>query len=51
MQTDRHVVLSQKENFPADLYIAEGLGELCGPETCVLKLVEDGEIEAALDER
>ncbi len=50
MQTDRHVVLSQQENFPADLYIAEGLGELCGPQTCILKLVEDGEIEAALDE-
>ena len=50
LQTDRHVVLSQQENFPADLYIAEGLGELCGPETCVLKLVEDRDIEAALDE-
>lgn len=50
LQTDRRVVLSQKENFPADLYIAEGLEELCGPETCVLKRVEDGDIAAALDE-
>ncbi len=41
MQTDRHVVLSQQENFPADLYIAEGLGELCGPQTCILKLSID----------
>ena len=50
LQTDQRVVLSQQENFPADLYIAEGLVELCGPETCVLKRVEDGDIEAALDE-
>ena len=50
LQTNRHVVLSQRENFPADLYMTQGLGELCGPETCDLKLVEDGEIEAALDE-
>ena len=50
MQPDRHVVLSQNDNFPADLYIAQGLRDLCGPETCELKLVEDDDIEAALDE-
>jgi kynureninase len=50
MQPDRHVVLSQNDNFPADLYIAQGLRDLCGPETCELRLFEDDDIEAALDE-
>jgi len=50
LQTDRYVVLSQGDNFPADLYMAQGLGELCGPQTCDLRLVEDNGIETALDE-
>ncbi len=50
MQTGRHVVLSQEDNFPADLYIAEGLGSISTSGTVELKLIDDGGIEAALDE-
>jgi len=50
LQPDRYVVLSQQDNFPADLYMAQGLGELCGPQSCELKLIEDSDIETALDE-
>lgn len=50
MQEGRHVVLSQADNFPADLYIAEGLGSLCGTGAVELKLVEDDGIGEALDD-
>lgn len=50
MQTDRHVVVSQQDNFPADLYIAEGLGSISAGGSLQLKLVEDGGIEDALDD-
>ncbi|MGK6315163.1 kynureninase [Neorhizobium sp. DT-125] len=46
---ERKVVLSDSGNFPSDLYMAEGLiGSLAkGHE---LKIVEPGEVEAAIDE-
>ncbi len=45
----RHVVLSEAENFPTDLYIAEGLVKMLpGIE---LKTVERSEIGAALDDQ
>ena len=50
MQTDRHVILSQEDNFPADLYIAEGLGSIGKSGKVELKLVDDSGIEAALDD-
>jgi kynureninase len=50
MQNERSVVLSQQDNFPADLYIAQGLSQLCGSEFCDLKIVEEEDIVAALDE-
>lgn len=46
----RHVVLTQEDNFPADLYIAQGLRDLCGPDSCEIKLAEEDDIETALDE-
>jgi kynureninase len=42
------VVLSERSNFPTDLYIAQSLCQQRGLE---LRLVESQEIEAALDER
>jgi kynureninase len=50
MQPDRQLVLSQSGNFPADLYMAEGLSQLGRGKLCELELVEDSDIEARLDE-
>ena len=44
---DRQVVLSERSNFPTDLYIAEGL---CRERSLRLKLVEAHEIASSLDE-
>ena len=41
----RRVVLSERSNFPTDLYIAQAL---CQERGCQLKLVEAGELAAAL---
>jgi kynureninase len=42
----RRVVLSERSNFPTDLYIAEGL---CRERGCELRLLEPHEIDSALD--
>ncbi len=42
----RRVLISERSNFPTDLYIAEGL---CAERGYTLKLVEPGEIAAALN--
>lgn len=42
----RKVILSQRRNFPTDLYVAEGLAEMLG---LTLKTVESDEITAAID--
>jgi kynureninase len=44
----RRVVISERSNFPTDLYIAEGL---CRERELELQLVEAEEIAGALDER
>ncbi|MEO8249691.1 MAG: kynureninase [Burkholderiales bacterium] len=44
---ERKVVLSERSNFPTDIYIAEGL---CKERGLTLELVEPHEIEAALDD-
>lgn len=45
----RTVIVSEADNFPTDLYIAEGLATLLGRQHR-LRLVKADEIEAALDE-
>ena len=45
----RNVILSERNNFPTDLYIAQGINTLFGS-VCELRLVDD-DIEAAFDER
>ena len=50
MQKNRRLVLSQTDNFPADLYIAQGLNNLSPGEICKLEVIDDTEIEARLDE-
>ncbi len=49
MRPDRNVILSDKGNFPTDLYIAEGLIKLTGRDI-QLKLVEPEEVADSLDE-
>ena len=44
----RNVILSERDNFPTDLYIAEGVNAMLGGRY-TLKLVEADEVEAALD--
>jgi kynureninase len=46
---DRRVILSEKGNFPTDLYIAQGLSDWLGGRY-EIRLVEFGEIAAAIDD-
>jgi kynureninase len=48
LRPDRRVILSEKENFPTDLYVAQGVAALL--DGLELKLVERESIPAALDE-
>jgi kynureninase len=50
LRPDRKVILSERGNFPTDLYIAEGLIALLG-RGHELRLVEPGEVMAAIDDR
>jgi kynureninase len=46
----RRVIVTEKENFPTDLYIAQGLIDLLGHDY-ELRWVSRGEIESTIDER
>ena len=48
MRPGRKVIVSEAENFPTDLYMAEGLAELLG-QGHALRLVESGRLAQALD--
>ncbi len=48
MQPSRKVVLSQKDNFPTDLYVAQGLESLLGSSRCELKTVDSEELNSSL---
>ncbi len=50
LQPDRFVVLSERDNFPTDLYMLEGLQSLLGKKDLEIRLVDADEIEAQLDE-
>ncbi len=50
LRPGRPVVVSERSNFPTDLYVAQGLAGLLG-ERIELRLVATAELEAALDER
>ena len=49
LRPDRTVIVSERSNFPTDLYIAQGLIALLGNRHR-LKLVEPGELDAAIDD-
>jgi kynureninase len=46
---ERRVILSERTNFPTDLYIVQGLADLLG-DRYELRTVEFGEIAAAIDD-
>ena len=46
----RTVILSTRDNFPTDLYIAQGLARQLGPDCCELRLVEPVDVQAALND-
>jgi kynureninase len=48
LRPGRRVVLSERDNFPTDLYVAQGLSGLLG-ERVELRLAGAAELEAALD--
>jgi kynureninase len=50
MRPERKVILSERVNFPTDLYMAEGLAELLG-RGHTIEFVERDRLAAALDER
>jgi len=50
LQPNRFVVLSERDNFPTDLYMLEGLQSLLGKKDLEIRLVDADEIEAQLDE-
>lgn len=51
LQPERTVVLSARDNFPTDLYMAEGLAGLIGSERCSLRLSDPENLLDAIDER
>ena len=50
LNSARSIVLSTQDNFPTDLYMAQGLSELLGPGLCQLQLVAEEQIEHNLNE-
>ena len=46
----RKIILSQQDNFPTDLYMAQGLANLLGEQHCRIKQVGSQELESVLDE-
>jgi kynureninase len=50
LRPGRRVILSERHNFPTDLYVAQGLRDLVG-DRLELRLVETEDIEAALGEQ
>jgi kynureninase len=47
----RSLVLSQEDNFPTDLYVAQGLQRILGVEHCSLLTTSDTDIENQLTEK
>jgi kynureninase len=50
LQGDRSVILSERDNFPTDLYVADGVRDQLGGRH-VLKLVEADKLRDALDQQ
>lgn len=50
INSDRHKILSQSDNFPTDLYMAQGLSQLLGNQRCELVAVDEASIESSIDD-
>lgn len=50
LQPGRSVVVSQPDNFPTDLYIAQGMQQLLSTQRCELKLIDADNICDCLDD-
>jgi len=48
---ERTVIVSERGNFPSDLYIAEGVIDLLGPHYSLRLIDSPAELDAALDDR
>ena len=51
MRSGRCIILSQEDNFPSDLYMADGLRHLLGADKLQLSLCAENEIESALHDK
>ena len=49
LQSGRRIILSTRDNFPTDIYIAQGIERLLSSDRCELKLVEESEIINQID--
>ena len=50
LRPNRNKILSQVDNFPTDLYVAEGLERMLGTSRCALKLCSSKDLIAAMNE-
>lgn len=49
LQPDRDIIVSLDDNFPTDLYMAQGMSRLLGSERCVLETLSIDRLLARLD--
>lgn len=50
LRPGRIKILSQTDNFPTDLYVAQGLQQILGDKRCEIVLADDGQITEMLDD-
>ncbi|MFT6408632.1 MAG: kynureninase [Arenicella sp.] len=50
INSGRQVVLSQRDNFPTDLYMVQGMSEFLGHQRCQLKSVNEDALLESIDE-
>ncbi len=48
---DRHIILSAVDNFPTDLYMAQGMAALRGGNGCRLQVVNEGNLADAINDK
>lgn len=48
LNPERNIILSQTDNFPTDLYVAEGMERLLDSDNCKIQTVKESEIEQHL---